>query len=191
MRTQVAVIGAGPAGLSVARELAVKGYQVTVYDIMYFGSDFLPKSNPALKVVDGDIRDTGKLAEAIQRDFGSLERWRAEFAAMGKAEGGGSGWVVLTRSARDGTLSNVWSADHTHALSGGTPLLALDMYEHAYHLDFGADAGRYVDTVMRNLHWGRISQRFEAEIGVGKGRATVWTCDLTKAYVEINGDYRS
>ena len=40
--------------------------------------------------------------------------------------GGGSGWVVLTRSARDGSLSNVWSADHTHALAGGTPLLALD-----------------------------------------------------------------
>ena len=51
---------------------------------------------------------SGALAEAIARDFGSLERWRAEFVAMGKALGGGSGWVVLTRSPRDGRLSNVW-----------------------------------------------------------------------------------
>jgi len=73
---------------------------------------------------------SGPLAEAIARDFGSLDKWRAEFVAMGKALGGGSGWVLLTRSPRDGTLSNVWCADHTHSLAGGTPVLALDMYEH-------------------------------------------------------------
>ena len=102
----------------------------------------------------------GDLGEAIARDFGSIEKWRAEFAAMGKALGGGSGWVVLTRSPRDGTLSNVWSADHTHALAGGTPLLALDMYEHAYHLDFGANAGAYVDAFMANVSWTRAAARF-------------------------------
>jgi superoxide dismutase, Fe-Mn family len=101
----------------------------------------------------------GNLAETIARDFGSVERWRAEFAAMGKALGGGSGWVVLTRSPRDGTLSNVWSADHTHALAGGTPLLALDMYEHAYHIDFGANAGGYVDAFMANIAWARAAAR--------------------------------
>ena len=62
---------------------------------------------------------TGALAEAIARDFGSLAKWRAEFVAMGKALGGGSGWVVLSRSPRDGTLVNVWAADHTHGLAGG------------------------------------------------------------------------
>ncbi len=108
---------------------------------------------------------TGDLADAMARDFGSLARWRAEFVAMGKALGGGSGWVVLTRSAPrgnegDGTLSNVWSADHTHALSGGTPLLALDMYEHSYHLDFGANAGGYVDAFMANISWARAAARF-------------------------------
>ncbi|MFO1082588.1 MAG: Fe-Mn family superoxide dismutase [Reyranellaceae bacterium] len=61
------------------------------------------------------------LATALARDFGSLARWRAEFAAMGRALAGGSGWVVLTRSPRDGTLSNVWGADHSCALAGGTP----------------------------------------------------------------------
>jgi len=102
----------------------------------------------------------GELAEALKRDFGSLERWRAEFVAMGKALAGGSGWVVLTRSPRDGSLSNVWAADHTHALAGGMPVLALDMYEHAYHIDFGANAGAYVDTFLKNLHWVRIGRRY-------------------------------
>src|SRR5262249_25127590 len=69
----------------------------------------------------------GALGEAIARDFGSFERWHAEFTAMGRALGGGSGWVVLTRSPRDGSLVNVWAADHTHALAGGAPVLALDM----------------------------------------------------------------
>lgn len=107
----------------------------------------------------GDDPD-GLLAEAIARDFGSLARWRSEFVAMGKALGGGSGWVVLTRSPRDGTLGNVWAADHTHALAGGTPLLALDMYEHAYHLDFGANAGGYVDAFMNNIAWRNVAARF-------------------------------
>src|SRR5436190_13170755 len=103
---------------------------------------------------------SGALAEAITRDFGSIAKWRAEFVAMGKALGGGSGWVVLTRSPRDGTLSNVWGADHTHGMAGGTPLLALDMYEHSYHIDFGANVGAYVDAFMANITWSRAAARF-------------------------------
>jgi len=102
----------------------------------------------------------GPLAEAIARDFGSLARWRTEFVAMGKALGGGSGWVVLTRSPRDGRLCNVWSADHTHSLAGGTTLLALDMYEHSYHLDFGSNAAGYVDAFMANIAWSRVAARW-------------------------------
>ncbi len=102
----------------------------------------------------------GALAEAIARDFGSFAKWRAEFVAMGKALGGGSGWVVLTRSPRDGKLCNVWCADHTHNLAGGVPILALDMYEHSYHLDFGANAGAYVDAFMDNIAWASVASRF-------------------------------
>ena len=103
---------------------------------------------------------TGALAEAIARDFGSLARWRAEFVAMGKALGGGSGWVLLTPlAARRHAWSIVWAADHTHSLAGGTPMLALDMYEHAYHLDFGANAGAYVDAFMANIAWAAHRRR--------------------------------
>ena len=93
------------------------------------------------------------LREALARDFGSYERWRSEFIAMGKALGGGSGWVLLLWSPRDRKLVNQWASDHCHTLAGGTPILALDMYEHSYHMDFGAKAAGYVDTFMDAIHW--------------------------------------
>jgi Fe-Mn family superoxide dismutase len=86
---------------------------------------------------------------------------------MGKALAGGSGWVVLAWSPRLGRLVNHWAADHAHGLAGGVPLLALDMYEHSYHLDFGARAGDYVDAVMRNLHWGRVAKRHAQAAAAG------------------------
>jgi Fe-Mn family superoxide dismutase len=101
----------------------------------------------------GGSAPSGALADAITRDFGSFERWRAEFAAMGKAEGGGSGWVLLSYSPRDKRLVNQWAADHTTTLAGGRPVLALDMYEHAYHMDYGAAAARYVDVFMEAIRW--------------------------------------
>jgi len=80
---------------------------------------------------------------------------------MGKALGGGSGWVLLMFQPREGTLVNQWAADHTHALAGGVPILALDMYEHAYHLDHGAAAGAYVDAFMANLDWKQVYERYQ------------------------------
>ncbi len=100
------------------------------------------------------------LAAAFARDFGSVERWRAEFTAMGKALGGGSGWVLLTYSPRDGRLLNQWASDHAHALAAATPILALDMYEHSYHIDFGAKAAAYVDAFMANIRWSAVAQRW-------------------------------
>jgi Fe-Mn family superoxide dismutase len=105
------------------------------------------------------------LAHALERDFGSVEAWRAEFSAMAKALAGGSGWVILAWSERLGRLINHWAADHAHGLAGATPILALDMYEHAYHLDFGAKAAAYVDQAMANLNWERIGARYRRAIG--------------------------
>lgn len=102
----------------------------------------------------------GELADALARDFGSVERWRAEFSAMGKAEGGGSGWVLLTYSPRDKRLVNQWAADHTNTVAGGRPILALDMYEHSYHMDYGASAGGYVDAFMAAIRWDNVQSLF-------------------------------
>ena len=105
-------------------------------------------------------RPSGGLAQAVERDFGSHDRWAAEFAAMGKALGGGSGWVLLAWSRRDARLVNTWAADHTMTLADGAPLLALDMYEHAYHLDYGAKAGAYVDAFMKVVSWKHANEVF-------------------------------
>jgi len=105
-----------------------------------------------------------ELRDALARDFGSYERWRSEFIAMGKALGGGSGWVLLTWSARDRKLVNQWASDHCHTLAGGTAILALDMYEHSYHIDFGAKAAGYVETFMQAIRWANAGRLF-AELG--------------------------
>lgn len=102
----------------------------------------------------------GPLGDAIRRDYGSYSRWAAEFSAMGKAEGGGSGWVLLTWSPHDKRLINTWAADHTNTLAGGRPLVALDMYEHAYHMDYGAGAGGYVDAFMQAVKWENAARLF-------------------------------
>jgi Fe-Mn family superoxide dismutase len=100
------------------------------------------------------------LREAIARDFGSYERWHSEFTAMGKALGGGSGWVLLSWSPRDRKLVNQWASDHCHTLAGGTPIIALDMYEHSYHIDFGAKPASYVDTFMAAIRWSNSDRLF-------------------------------
>jgi superoxide dismutase, Fe-Mn family len=94
------------------------------------------------------------------RDFGGVDRWRAEFSAMGKAQGGGSGWVLLTWSPRDRKLVNQWAMDHTTTLAGATPILALDMYEHSYHMDYGARAAAYVDAFMAAINWPNVARAY-------------------------------
>jgi len=109
---------------------------------------------------DGQILEPA-MKLALDANFGSVERWREEFVAMGKAAGGESGWVLLSFQPREGTLVNQWAADHTHGLAGGIPILALDMYEHAYHMEFGAAVGAYVDAFMANINWAAVYLRYQ------------------------------
>lgn len=110
----------------------------------------------------GGSKPGAALAKRIEADFGSEKKWRDEYVAMGKALGGGSGWVFLTWSPRAGRLVNQWAADHTMTLADGRILLALDMYEHAYHMDFGAKAAAYVDAYMNALDWKHADAEFAA-----------------------------
>ncbi len=123
------------------REELIATNSITLHEV-YFGGLGPEESHPG-----------PALADALARDFGSIERWRAEFVALGKAEGGGSGWVLLTWDPRNKRLVNAWAADHTTTLAGGQPILALDMYEHAYQMDYGAKAGDYVDAFMHAIRW--------------------------------------
>lgn len=109
-----------------------------------------------------------QVSAALAQAFGSIEAWHTQFAAMGKAQGGGSGWVVLCYSLRNGTLMNQWAADHTTNLAGGVPILALDMYEHSYHIDYGAKAAAYVDAFMQNINWQNVAAQHQRALA-GKG----------------------
>ena len=100
----------------------------------------------------GSSAPSVNLVDAITGDFGSFERWRAEFSATGKAMGG-SGWVILAYSPRDKRLVNQWAADHTTTIAGGRPILVLDMYEHAYAMDYGAKAATYINAFMEAIRW--------------------------------------
>jgi len=111
--------------------------------------------------LNGEGKPTSTIVDAIAKQFGSFDRWRTEFRAMGYALGGGSGWVVLSWMPRDGRLINQYASEHSQAIGGGIPLVALDMYEHAYHIDFGANATAYVDAFMRNVDWQAVEGRFD------------------------------
>jgi Fe-Mn family superoxide dismutase len=144
------------------REELIAASSVILHEI-YFDSLGGHGDNPP----SGTEEPPAGLAQALERDFGSIKAWRAEFTNMAKALAGGSGWAILVWSERLGRLINQWAADHAHNLPGATPILALDMYEHVYHLDFGAKASAYVDQVMANLNWERISARYRLAIGEG------------------------
>jgi Fe-Mn family superoxide dismutase len=118
----------------------------------------------------GDGKPKPALAAALARDFGSVDRWHSEFMAMAYALGGGSGWVTLVHVPRDGRLVNQFAAE---PVAGGIPILALDMYEHAYHIDFGANPKAYVDAFMRNVDWQAVQDRYEDALKVAPPRPVV------------------
>ena len=110
------------------------------------------------------------LASAMAKDFGSVERWRREFVGIANGLGDGSGWVLLTYVPRDGRLINQIESDHDQGVAGGVPILALDMYEHAYHMEFGANTAAYIAAFMRNIDWSAVTSRYEDAIKVAPPR---------------------
>jgi Fe-Mn family superoxide dismutase len=115
----------------------------------------------------GDGQPTEAMSAVLVRDFGSVLRWKDEFVAMGNALAGGSGWVVLVYLPRDRRLVNQYATEHNQAVAGGIPILALDMYDHAYTQDYGANAKAYVDIFMRNIDWKTLHARYEDATKVG------------------------
>jgi Fe-Mn family superoxide dismutase len=130
------------------REELVATNSMVLHELFFDGLGDQSEPDPAVR-------------EAITKDFGSFEKWRQEFAAIGKALSGGSGWVLLSWSARQNRLVNQWASDHCHILAASRPILALDMYEHSYHMDFGAKAGGYVDVFMEAVRWANVTALYE------------------------------
>lgn len=111
---------------------------------------------------DAECSAGGKVLEIIKQWFGSYEQWEDEFKKIANALGGGSGWAIFAHNAPTGEFHNYWSWDHMHNAPTSRPLLVLDMYEHAYHMDYGAAAAKYVDAFLQNVNWEEVNRRAEA-----------------------------
>lgn len=110
----------------------------------------------------GNGKADGNARKLIENWFGSFEAWEAEFKRTGIGLSGGSGWTILAFNTHTGELHNYWAGDHTAGVPFSVPLLVLDMYEHAYQMDYGAAAAKYVDAFMMNVNWEEVSRRVES-----------------------------
>jgi superoxide dismutase, Fe-Mn family len=111
----------------------------------------------------GNLGGNGKRAGALDARLGAelgAAAWEAQVRAAATALGGGSGWVVVALSLHDSGLRISSSTHHTQALAFGAPLMVLDMYEHAYALDHGADHAAYIDAFFKNLAWDAVEARY-------------------------------
>ena len=105
----------------------------------------------------------GKLAGAIDKrltaQFGSTARWEELFRASAMSLGGGSGWVILDANYATGDLRIYATGGHSQSVAFGQPLLVLDMFEHAYAIDFGAAHAKYIDAFFQNVKWSEVDRR--------------------------------
>lgn len=117
---------------------------------LYFG-------NMTVKPAARDARSS--LASAMEKEFGSFDIWDKDFRAMGAIRG--IGWVILYHDVAAGRLFNVWVNEHDMGhFAGATPLVVMDVFEHAYVRDYGINRKDYIVKFMRNLDWSVIGRRF-------------------------------
>jgi Fe-Mn family superoxide dismutase len=110
----------------------------------------------------GDGKPAGGFAKALSTQFGSTARWEELVRATAMALGGGSGWLVIALSPLTSDLRVIGSGGHAPALAAGTPILVLDMFEHAYALDYGSAHARYIDAFFANVDWEALDERWQA-----------------------------
>jgi len=109
----------------------------------------------------GKGKPTGAIADRLKTEYGSLDAWEHEFRLGGLSLAGGSGWMILAYDPRRAAVHNYWAADHTNNSAGGVPLLVMDMYEHSYQMDYGANARSYIDAFFENIRWEEVNARAE------------------------------
>ncbi|NIR47151.1 superoxide dismutase [candidate division KSB1 bacterium] len=111
---------------------------------------------------DGDVNNGSDIKAAIEKNFGSVDNWKADFKATAFAAKL-SGWGLLVYDALySQRLLNVLVDEHQYgAIWGGIPLISCDVFEHAYYHKDGPGRAKYIDNFLNNLHWGRINERFK------------------------------
>lgn len=97
----------------------------------------------------------------------STSRAEIRITCHTNALGGGSFWTILSYNLHTDEVHNYWAWDHMHNAPMGYPLLVLDMYEHAYHMDYGAAVAKYIEAFMQNVNWDEVNRRVE-EIRIRK-----------------------
>jgi Fe-Mn family superoxide dismutase len=109
----------------------------------------------------GNGKRSGAIEAALAAAYATSARWEQHMRATGLGLGGGSGWAILGFELDTGALRTFWSGNHTQVLATSVPLLVMDMYEHSYHIDFGAAVARYIDAFFANVNWEEVNRRFE------------------------------
>ena len=100
------------------------------------------------------------LYQKMQDDFGSYEQWKLDFVSTGLMRG--IGWVVAYIEPKNGRLVNEWINEHDLGhLAGATPILIMDVFEHAYITQFGLDRNKYIDVFFNNINWGTVAGRYK------------------------------
>lgn len=116
----------------------------------------------------GDGKINGAIAKLIGDTYGSIGKWEELFIATAMSLGGGSGWTVLDYNFHTNELRTYWADHHTLGLAYGKPLLVLDMFEHAYQLDFGPNHAKYIEAYFVNINYDEVNRRLEQAMAAAK-----------------------
>lgn len=109
----------------------------------------------------------GAIKKLIEEDFGSVQKWLEDFKACGLTS---RGWVVLAFNWNDGRLHNYVTDIHSEGVWNCSTLLIMDMYEHAYFLDYATQKKAYIETFLKNVDWNDVNAKLD-NVGVVKFRA--------------------
>lgn len=109
---------------------------------------------------NGTLDSNGKLEKKLADGFGSYKNWEKDFKATGSMRG--IGWVVLYQDLTNGTLINFWINEHDVAHPAGcAPLLIMDVFEHAFMLDYGLKRPDYIAAFLKNIDWSVVESRLK------------------------------
>lgn len=106
----------------------------------------------------GEIDKSLKIVQKIEKDFGSFENWKKDFIATAKAA---LGWAICVYDFSDGKIHNFLADSHDKGGVWGTyPLIALDVFEHAYYYDYGPEKAKYIENYLKNINWRKVEERY-------------------------------
>ncbi|MCC6573937.1 MAG: superoxide dismutase [Planctomycetes bacterium] len=137
---------------------------IKMHELMYSNSIILHEHY--FDNLGGNGKITPKVEKALSEAFAGS--WEQQFRQAGASLGGGSGWMILYYNLHSGQLRNYWSNNHTLALGFGVPLLVMDMYEHAYQMDYGAAHAKYIDAFFTNVNWEEVEKRYDKALALAK-----------------------